>query len=201
MCAPAVCSALARALPAAFTHSPTPVRVQRIEFGEEAQRAFAKSSECDLRVADVEATSVRIESAVIGARGEYDKAILAEKTCLMQIIDQLQARTRHLEEAISHGATVVSSAKTAQPGPSGQPLASQGPRPEGFPIGGACRMPLPRPPGVSAADPVTPPPYAHAAAASEQICRARREIESERAALTREREAMARREPTSSFGR
>ena len=61
--------------------------VQLIEFGEEINRALAKSSEFDLRVADVEPTIVRIESALNSARGEHDKAIFAAKTRLMQIID------------------------------------------------------------------------------------------------------------------
>ena len=86
---------------------------------------------------------MRIESAVIGARAKHDKAILAEK---------IQARTRRLEEAISHGAPVATSAETAQPDPPGQPLGSEGPRLEGFPVGGACQMPMPR---LAKAAPIT----------------------------------------------
>ena len=72
-------------------------RLQQIETAGEAQRALTKSSGCDLRVPDVETAIARVESAVIGARGKHDKALLAEKTCLMQMIDQLKAPR---EEAI-----------------------------------------------------------------------------------------------------
>ena len=172
-------------------------RLQQVETGREAQQALAKSSECDLHVADVKA------AIVIGTRDTHEKALLVEKQRLLQIMGQMQARLRRVEEASLRGAPLGS----AQPGegsfpePVFQPAGAApgraaplpgpppGPRVEGFPVGRVCRgfhkidapptIPsgsLSRPHGAPAADPLIPIARAQAREASatmlEEILRA-----------------------------
>ena len=91
-------------------------------------------------------------------------------------------------------ATAAANAPLFQPagGAPGYTGPPPGPRVEGFPIGCACRLPIPsgslsRPHGAPAADPSIP----MAREVPEDILMARREIEVARAALQREKEALA----------